>query len=221
MTRSFQSTNEFRNTDNPIMLPRAVQITEVPFTTIADCLQTRFQEQQDAIIDCAGQMKLTANKLEATKQELVHMENLYALAVQEANLKALSSDELRLRLEWHKDEIARINFEKEHAMKQLWEQKRESTMLYRDLETMSDFIEENSALKERNAQLEQRQYELEKTVADLRMQVETSKFVLKSVPSPIQKMCYKLLVPKDARESKEGKTGYLFDDSLAPALRVH
>lgn len=215
-------TDILRNVDDPIHLPRAVQITEIPFTTIADSLQTRFQEQHEAIIDCAGQMKLTANKLEQTKQELIHMENLYSMAVQEANLKALSSDELRLRLLWHKDEIARINFEKEHAIRQLGEEKRASTILYQDLLALRDFVEENGALKERNLELEKRQYELEKTVAELRLQVETSKFVLKSVPSPMRKVCYKLLVPKDAKKGEEdGKTGYLFDDSHAPALRVY
>lgn len=159
------------------------------------------------------------------------MECLYSVAVQEANRRALSSDELHLRLEWQKEEITRIDAEKEDALKKVEQQKGENTRLQGEVDTLNDFVEENEMLRQKNGELERRQRYLEGKVEEMRARVERSVHVLRSVPSPVQKMCARLLVPREGqygeykRRKDKGRdrkrSGYLIDDAPLPPLQFY
>ncbi|KAK5069737.1 hypothetical protein LTS08_006673 [Lithohypha guttulata] len=219
------------NVENPIPLPKSVQITNIPLSTIADSLARRFQEQHAALLDCASQLQYINQQLQLSKQDLNNMECLYSVAVQEANRRALSSDALHLRLEWQKEEITRIDAEKEDALKKVEQQKGENTRLQGEVETLNDFVEENEMLRQKNEELERRQRYLEGEVEEMRARLERSDHVLRSVPSPVQKMCARLLVPREGqygeykRRKDKGRdrkrSGYLIDDAPLPPLQFY
>ncbi|KAK5940397.1 hypothetical protein PMZ80_007817 [Knufia obscura] len=176
-------------------LPHKVQITDIPLNTIADSLETHIQEQNDALQDCAENIEKLNLTNDRTKKDLVSLEFQYCLARQEANMRSMTADDTKLRLEWMRDEIARVNAEKEQAIQESLDQKKENGRLRKEVVDMLDTMQENQRLKQINLIQEQRQRGLQQELAEVKRKLDEAEFGLRTVPSPIQKLFAKMLVP--------------------------
>lgn len=195
---------EYRSTPTAAPLPHEVQITEIPLNTIAEQLEAHIQEQNDALQDCAENIHKLHLTNDQTKQDLINLEFEYCLARQQANLRAMTSDDTRLRLQWMRDEIARVNDEKEQALQENLDHIQEIKRLRKTLIDMIDTRYEHEKLKHLHSVHEQNRRDLEQELAEVKRKLDDSQFALKTVQLPIQKLFSKMLVPeKDKVPVKE------------------
>ncbi|KAK5092133.1 hypothetical protein LTR70_005738 [Exophiala xenobiotica] len=195
-----------QSTPTAAPLPHEVQITEIPLDTIAEHLETHIEEQNNALQDCAENIQKLNSTNDKTRQELVSLEFQYCLARQEANMRAMTANDTRLRLEWMRNEIARINTEKESALRESSVQKEANDRLRKELADMQDARQENQRLKHANLVQEQKQRHLQHELAKVKRRLDDTQFALRSVPSPIQKLCARMLVPEKDRLLVEEQT---------------
>ena len=139
--------------------------------------------------------------IEQTKQDLINLEYQYSLVIQKANMRAMTPDVIRVRLDWQKQEIERINAEKEKALQESANNKRERDRAQKQLQELHDAIQENEALRKTNVAQAQRENALERQLDDAKTKLEQAQFTLRSVPSPVQKLCTRLLVPESHKEN--------------------
>lgn len=110
-------------------------------------------------------------------------------------MRSMTADDTKLRLEWMRDEIARVNAEKEQAIQESLDQKKENGRLRKEVVDMLDTMQENQRLKQINLIQEQRQRGLQQELAEVKRKLDEAEFGLRTVPSPIQKLFAKMLVP--------------------------
>lgn len=118
----------------------------------------------------------------------------------------MTSNDTRLRLEWMRNEIARINAEKESALRESLDQKKANDRLRKELADMQDARQENQTLKHANLMQEQKQRHLQHELAKVKRRLDDTQFALRSVPSPIQKLCVRMLVPEKDKSFVKEKT---------------
>jgi len=118
----------------------------------------------------------------------------------------MTANDTRLRLEWMRNEIARINTEKESALRESSVQKEANDRLRKELADMQDARQENQRLKHANLVQEQKQRHLQHEFAKVQRRLDDTQFALRSVPSPIQKLCIRMLVPEKDKSSGKEKT---------------
>ena len=117
----------------------------------------------------------------------------------------MSSDDACLRVEWMRDEIVRVNGEKEKALRECLYQQAENDQLRSQLAATMNTRSETRQLKETNLMQEQKLQELEQQLTDIKLQLDDTQFALWSVPSPIQKLCARMLVPEKTKPLVKGK----------------
>jgi len=188
-----------RSTPTSAPLPHEVQITEIPLHIIADHLETYIKEQDDALQDYAENIQKLTVANDKAKQELVCLEFEYCLARQQANIQAMTSDDTRLRLEWIRDEIARVNAEKEKALQENVDHKKENGKMRDELTDTVKAIRENKDLKQINLIHEQRLREMQQELGEVTRRLDEARFALCTVPSSVQKLCAKILVPDSGK----------------------
>lgn len=116
----------------------------------------------------------------------------------------MSTDDFRLRLAWQKEEIARVNNEKEVALAANLAYAKEITRVRKELNGVAGVREENKKLKQVNKTHEEKLEELQGQLDEVRKCLDDARFALKSVPAPIQKLCGKVLVPQDGKPLENG-----------------
>lgn len=157
-----------------------------------------------ALTDCAANIENLNLTNDKTKKDLVNLEFAYCLARQEANICHMSTDDFRLRLAWQKEEIARVNNEKEVALAANLAYAKEITRVRKELNGVAGVREENKKLKQVNKTHEEKLEELQGQLDEVRKCLDDARFALKSVPAPIQKLCGKVLVPQDGKPLENG-----------------
>lgn len=124
-------------------------------------------------------------------------------------MSAMSADELRLRIEWQAQEIRRVNAEKEGAISQGLGWQREVERLRGCLVEMTsnqavaqETVEvervkgDNQRLKDREETLLSRIEDLEAELWESKKGLERARFALGSVPGPMRRLCFRMLVAK-------------------------
>lgn len=142
------------------------------------------------------------------------MEMQYCQVQQAANLRAMAPDDILHRLEWQKQEIIRINTEKEAAIQANEDRKKERDLLQKDLDSLMEVKMENQTLKQLNNTLRKKKLGAEKELEETRTRLELAQFALSSIPGPLQKLCGKVLVA-EARSRKNryhSRSGLLIPD---------
>jgi len=196
----------YRSTPTAGPLPHEVQITDIPLDTIADHLETHIEEQSNALQDCADNIQKLNLTNDKTRQDLVSLEFQYCLARQEANMRAMTSNDTRLRVGWMQGEITRINAEKESALRETLDQKKANERLRKELADMQDARQENQRLKHASLIHEQKQRQMQHELAKVKRRLNDTQFALRSIPSPIQKLCARMLVPEKGKPLMKEKS---------------
>lgn len=202
---------------SPTPLPYDVQITDVPLTTIAESLESHIQEQNSILRDCAEDVRRLNLAHDKAKQDLVDLELRYSIAREEAGLRSMTTDDFRQRFEWMRDEIGRVNAEKETALQENIDQMREKDRLRKELVDVLDVRLEIQKLKEANLIHEHKQNKLKRELEVTKRKLKETEFALRSVPSPIQKICAKVLV-SDQDKGKAKKTPSSTEQEVSPPI---
>lgn len=163
--------------------------------TIADSLEAQIKEQNHALEKCADNIAALNHTATRTQQDMISLELQYSLTRQEANMRAMAPEDVRLRLKWLKEEIARVNVDKENLIRHNVDSEKDRDRLRKELVDMLEIRQDNQKLKQINLQLGLTQKEMQKQLDSSNERLEELRFALQSVPSPIRKMCAKILVP--------------------------
>lgn len=126
---------------------------------------------------------------------MINLELQYCVARQEANMCQMSADDYRLRLEWQREEIARVNGEKESAIAANLELQREWARACVEADGVGVVRGENERLKGVVGGLEGRVRVVEEEREEMRMELEKARFALRCVPGVMRRLCGRVLVP--------------------------
>lgn len=216
-----------RHTNPSAPLPYTLSITEVPLTTIADALTAYIHAQSSALLDCANNLHAMTNLHEKLKKDLVVLEQHYSLAVEKANIAAMSTEDVRCRLGWQIEEIIRINTEKEIAINEAGYHISESQRLSAELQGMADTLRENERLREEGEKnsrekekLTREMEQLKCEMEEMRVDLQDASKKLENVPKPIKRLYGRLADSgKDRKrlirngKAKDTRTGLLIPAS--------
>lgn len=171
--------------------------------TIAESIEAQIKQQATALEECADNIAALHHTTTRAQQDMISLELQYSLARQEANMRAMTPNDVLLRLTWLKEEISRLNADKEHLIRQTAESEHEQHRLRKELVDMLELRQENQKLKQTSLQQEQSHMELRKQLDEANEKLAALRFTVQNVPSPIRKICTKILVPSGEKQQQQ------------------
>ena len=178
-------------------------------------MSVHIDAQSSALLDYSSYLQTLTDLHNSLRQDLINLEQHYSLAVEKSNLRAMSTQEVRLRIGWQIQEIKRINDEKERALHEAERYRNECLRLGNDLQGMGDLLVENAKLKQENSSLRQRIETSESDVANLMRRLQIVENTLRKPSRPMVRLRERFLI----REKENVRGGFLIPGSPTTSIR--
>lgn len=171
--------------------------------TIADRLERQLQDQHNALEQCGDNLATLGDTISLARRDLRNLELHYCLARQEANMRAMTPREARLRIEWLQEEIVKINTDKEVLFQQHRDFSTENEQLKERLTEMKKVQKENDNLRQLNTQHQVDNSKMKEELAEVNDKLKDLQLIFQSMPSTLRKLWMRNRVLSNSEAGQE------------------